>query len=57
MYSPVEVREALDVQHVHLVHEQHPRHQLRHALVDISVHDLQQCTAAAAVDELSKRRK
>lgn len=42
MYQPVEVREALDVQHVHLVDEEYPRHQLRHPLVDISVHDLQQ---------------
>lgn len=38
----VEVGEALDVQHVHLINEQHTRHQLRHALVDVPVHHLQQ---------------
>lgn len=37
---PVQIGEALDVQHVDLVHEQHARDQLRHALVDVLVHHL-----------------
>lgn len=36
----VEVREALDVQHVHLVHKEHAGHQLGHTLVDVAVHHL-----------------
>ena len=34
----IQVGEALDVQHVHLVDEQHARNQLRHAVLDILVH-------------------
>ena len=36
----VQVGEALDVQHVDLVHEQHARDQLGHALVNVLVHHL-----------------
>lgn len=38
----VEVGEALDVQHVHLINEQHTRHQLCYTLVNVSVDHLQQ---------------
>ena len=37
---PVQVGEALDVQHVDLVHEQHARDQLCHTLVNVLVHHL-----------------
>ena len=37
----VQVCETLNVQHVHLVDEEHSRHQLSHALVNVSVHHLQ----------------
>lgn len=36
----VEVREALDVQHVHLVHKQHTGDELGHTLVYVTVHHL-----------------
>ena len=36
----VQVGEALDVEHVHLVDEQHARHELGDALVDVLVHHL-----------------
>lgn len=36
----MEVREALDVQHVHLVHKQHAGDELGHALVYVAVHHL-----------------
>ena len=36
----VEVGEALDIEHVHLVHKQHARDQLGNALVDVAVDDL-----------------
>ena len=36
----VQVREALNVQHVHFVDEEDARHQLRDALVNVPVHDL-----------------
>ena len=36
-HSPVQIGEALYVKHVHLVDEQHSRHQLRDALVDVSI--------------------
>lgn len=36
----IEVCEALNVQHVHLVDEQHARHQLCHSLVYVPVHHL-----------------
>lgn len=41
LQGAVEVREALHVQHVHLVDEEHPRHELRHALVDVLVDHLE----------------
>ena len=34
----VQVGEALDIQHVHLVQEQDARHQLSNALVDVLIH-------------------
>ena len=34
----VQVCEALDVEHVHFVDEEHARHQLSNALVDVLVH-------------------
>ena len=37
----VEVGEAFNVQHVHLVNEQHPGYQLSHALINVPVHHLQ----------------
>eukprot|EP00160_Parvularia_atlantis_P016426 Unigene5212_Nuclearia_a/m.15979 Unigene5212_Nuclearia_a/g.15979 ORF Unigene5212_Nuclearia_a/g.15979 Unigene5212_Nuclearia_a/m.15979 type:complete len:306 (-) Unigene5212_Nuclearia_a:346-1263(-) len=36
----VEVGEALDVEHVHLVHKEHARHELRHAVLNVLVHNL-----------------
>lgn len=36
----MEVGEALDVQHVHLVHKQHARYQLSYTLVNVAVHHL-----------------
>ena len=39
---PVEVGEALDVQHVDLVDEEHAGHQLRHPVVYVLVHHLQE---------------
>ena len=38
--SAVQVGEALDVEHVHLVDEEHAGHQLGDALVDVLVHYL-----------------
>ncbi len=40
LQGAVQVGEALDVQHVNLVDEQHSRHQLGHALIDVPVHYL-----------------
>ena len=40
LQRPVQVGEALDIQHVDLINEQHARNQLRHALVDVLVHHL-----------------
>ena len=34
----IEVREALDVEHVDLVDEEHARHELGHALIDVPIH-------------------
>ena len=36
----MQVREALDVEHVHLVDEQHARHEFGYALIDVLVHHL-----------------
>lgn len=36
----VQVREALDVQHVHLVHKQHAGDELSHSLIYVAVHHL-----------------
>merc|ERR1711998_614522 len=36
----VEVCKALDIQHVNLINEQHTRHQLRNALVNVLVDNL-----------------
>lgn len=41
----MEIREALDVQHVHLVHKQHTRYELSDALVYVTVyHFVDFCT-------------
>lgn len=40
LQRPVEVREALDVQHVHLVHKQHAGDELGYTLVYVPVHHL-----------------
>jgi len=39
LQSSMQVSEALDVEHVDLVDEQHSGHELRHPLVDVLVHD------------------
>lgn len=36
----MEVCEAFDVQHVHLVHKEHTRYELSYALVYVAVHHL-----------------
>lgn len=36
----MEVREAFNVKHVHLVYKQHARYELCYALVDVAVHHL-----------------
>lgn len=36
----MEVREAFNVQHVHLIHEQHARYELSYTLVYVAVHHL-----------------
>lgn len=36
----MEVCEAFDVQHVHLVHKQHTRYELSHTLVNVAVYHL-----------------
>lgn len=38
----VEVGEALNVQHMHLINEQHARHQLCHPLIYVPIHHLQE---------------
>lgn len=40
LQGAVQVGEALDVQHVHLIHKQHPGHELSHSLVYVAVHHL-----------------
>lgn len=40
LQRPMEIREALDVQHVNLVHKKHTGHQLGDTLVDVAVHHL-----------------
>ena len=41
LQGSVEVGEALDVQHMHLVYEQHAWNELGHSLVYVLVHHLQ----------------
>lgn len=36
----MEIREAFGVQHVHLIHKQHPGYQLGDTLVNVAVHHL-----------------
>ena len=36
----MEIREALDVKHVHLIHKQYTRYELGNALVYVAVHHL-----------------
>ena len=45
LQGSIEVGEALDVQHVHLIYEQHAWNQLSHSLINISVHHLQHSAA------------
>ena len=42
---PVQVREALNVQHVHLVDEEHAGHKLGHAVINVLVHHLRERNA------------
>lgn len=46
LQGSIEVGEALNVQHMHLVYEQHAWHQLSHSLVNIPVHHLQNRAAS-----------
>ena len=53
----VQVCETLNVQHVHLVDEEHSRHKLSHALVNVSVYHLQPQTKLLLHHETERERE